>query len=372
MRLNIGAMLTQRLAAAEETARRNAERLAARERGDGGAYEIDGEIFNLSCDDDDSTGDNVLPPARNAHHVSAYVNDALDSLLNAGFGTTDTSPDTRPALLRDLDDVRTGLDNDAANRVMAAFTAKLEKCDVGACAGTPEEETPVVDPASYNSASMDPYILDIRSKSQSGLMEEAKIKMDERRTATNNRVAATDVGRAAIQQHDAVRRIAEEFGLNRKQRLAFFIFGNAWLARNGSPNPNALRLHVSGPAGSGKSFVLRAIVSLIECPALTGVVQPGGLLTVAFQGKQAASVVGGTTVHSVCDVPMRQRGALDNTDGQAGLSEKKTQRWAQIKDGAIATEEISMISCKLLGKMQEAAASVRPYGASLPHAVLFA
>ena len=92
-----------------------------------------------------------------------------------------------------------------------------------------------------------------------------------------------------------------------------------------------------------------------------------GLLTVAFQGKQAASV-GGSTVHSVCDIGTHHKGALDNTDGQAGLSARKSQRWAQLGDGVIAMEEISMISCNLLGKMQEAAASVRPSGAGLPHA----
>ncbi|CAM9864475.1 unnamed protein product, partial [Laminaria digitata] len=54
---------------------------------------------------------------------------------------------------------------------------------------------------------------------------------------------------------------------------------------------------VSGGAGSGKSCVLRPIVTLIDCPALKGVVHPGRLLTVAFQGKQAASV-GGATIHS--------------------------------------------------------------------------
>lgn len=89
----------------------------------------------------------------------------------------------------------------------------------------------------------------------------------------------------------------------------------------------------------------------------------------AFQGKQAASV-GGTTVHPVCDIAMHEKGTMDNTEGQTGLSEKKAQRWAQVQDGAIAMEEISMICCKLQGKMQEAAAAIRPSGASLPHAGL--
>eukprot|EP00752_Nemacystus_decipiens_P012803 g11338.t1 len=208
-----------------------------------------------------------------------------------------------------------------------------------------------------------------KKKSQSGLTEEAKDKLNARRRATNERVAATDVGRASVYQHDAVKRIAEEYGLNRKQRLAFFIFGNAWMARNGSPNPDALRLHVSGGAGSGKSYVLAAIDSLVHCPALKGVVEPGGLLTVAFQGKQAAGV-GGSTVHSVCDIGTRKKGTMDNTVGQSGLSAKKTGRWAQVGDGAVCMEEISMIGCNLLGKTHEAAVSVRPSGAGLPLAGL--
>lgn len=91
------------------------------------------------------------------------------------------------------------------------------------------------------------------------------------------------------------------------------------------------------------------------------------MLTVAFQGKQAASV-GETTVHSVCDAGNHNNGMVDSKEGQDSLSDKKAQRWAQIKDGAIAMEEISMISCRLQGCMEKAAASVRPSAASLPFA----
>lgn len=374
---NIRAMLTQRVAADEETARKNAELRAARASGENGEDIVDGETFNLDCADDDTTGDNVLPPAQNAHRVSAYVNNALDSLLAAGFSNSDAARQSRATLLSgrtpeevaaDLQEVRLGVGEMEAKKFMTAFGANLEQSDANACAAPPEEPTSPHAPNSYDAESIDAYISDLRSKSESSLTDAAKERLNDRRKATNDRVATTDVGQTSRHQHDAVRRIAEEFGLNRKQRLAFFIFGNAWLARNGSPNPNALRLHISGGAGSGKSYVLKAIVALIECPALKGVVQPGGLLTVAFQGKQAASV-GGTTVHSVCDaIVRREKGTMDNTDGQTALSEKKAQRWAQLKDGAIAMEEISMISCQLQGKMQEAAASVRPSGASLPHA----
>lgn len=138
------------------------------------------------------------------------------------------------------------------------------------------------------------------------------------------------------------------------------------MARNGSPNPNALRLHVSGGTGSGKSYVLKAIVALIKCPALKEVAQSGGLLTVAFQGKQAASV-GGSTGHSVCDVnDSKRKGAMDSTAGQTELSAIKAARWAQLKDGAIAMGEIPMISSN--GMHEKTAAAVRLSAASLPHA----
>ncbi|CAB1115015.1 unnamed protein product [Ectocarpus sp. CCAP 1310/34] len=161
--------------------------------------------------------------------------------------------------------------------------------------------------------------------------------MDKRREETNARVAESDVGPTYPQQHDTVRRIADELGLNRKQRLAFFLFGAAWIRRTASPTADALRLHVSGGAGSGNSCVLRAIKALIDCPALKGVVRPGRLLTLAFQGKQAACV-GGNTVHSATDVPRTDKGGtLDNTAGQSGLSDAKVVFWKNV--AVLAIEE---------------------------------
>ena len=61
---------------------------------------------------------------------------------------------------------------------------------------------------------------------------------------------------------------------------------------------------------------------------------------------------------------------MDNTQGQSGLSPAKARRWTHVKDGCIAMEEVSMISCHLQGCMQKAAASLRPSAASLPYAGL--
>lgn len=190
--------------------------------------------------------------------------------------------------------------------------------------------------------------------------------MDKRRNETNARVANTDVGRTYQQQHGVVRRIADEFGLNRKQRLAFLLFGAAWIGRNETSTGDALRLHVSGGAGSGKSYVLKAIKALIDCPGLKGVIPPGRVLTLAFQGKQAACV-GGNTVHSATDVPRTDKGGvLDNTNGQSLLSDTKAALWKNV--AVLAIEEVSMVSRQLMGCIQKATASVRPSAASLPYA----
>ena len=114
---------------------------------------------------------------------------------------------------------------------------------------------------------------------------------------------------------------------------------------------DALRLYIGGGAGTGKSHVLRAIKAPIECPAVRSVAPAGRLLTVAFQGKQAASV-GGTTVHSVCDPTPRSKKRWDegtlsgSQDGQIHLPAKKAVHW----EGAavLAIEKVSMVSCELL------------------------
>lgn len=377
MRINIKGMLRQRHAADEEIARRRQEVREASAAGNGacGGADIDGDIFGADVDDTDPAGPNVMPPARNAHRVSAYVNNAVDRCLDAGFSRTDNDRLPQAALLSgrsshqiaaDASKVRQGQDAITAKSSIARQNTLLKTRETEAATAAPDDAADVAATKPYNADALSPYLRDLRSKSQTGLSKDAKDNMDRRRKETNEAVAKTDVGRSSPQQHDAVRRIADEFGLNRKQRLAFFIFGAAWIARDGVPTPNALRLHVSGGAGSGKSYVLRAIVALIGCPPLKGVVQPGGLLTVAFQGKAAANV-GGNTVHSVADVPRKNNnGAMDNTIGQTGLSEAKAARWTHA--AALAIEEVSMVSCLQLGSLHKAAVSVRPSSASLPFA----
>lgn len=220
----------------------------------------------------------------------------------------------------------------------------------------------------YSAAALDPYLVKLRKGCHTGLSADSVEAIAKKRDEVNAAILASNVGATYPHQHDAVRRIADEFGLNRQQPLAFFIFGAAWIGRGAVPTADSLRLHVSGGAGSGKSYVLKAIKALVDCPALSGVVRPGGLLTVAFQGKQAASV-GGATVHSVADVPRGDKskdGLLDNTDGQSTLDEGKAARWRNKE--VLAIEKVSMVPCKLMGYLQKSAASVRPSWASLPYA----
>lgn len=81
-----------------------------------------------------------------------------------------------------------------------------------------------------NKAAIDPYLLDLRGASEARLSEEDCSEQCARRNSTNAAVALTDIGHTSHLQHQAVSRIAQEYALNRKQRLAFYIFANGLLA----------------------------------------------------------------------------------------------------------------------------------------------
>ena len=381
MRMNIEGMLRQRLAAADEIARKAEEARLTRAGCGGRDADSDDEILNDAFDDE-TEGTNVMPMAPNAHNVLAYVNDAKDACLDAGFSRNDHGTSTmlsgrsQQAVDADASRVIGGHDSDDAATALTNMKKQeraLKSLDSRAAESTVDDDDidEQADPSvPYSSAALDPYLLELRSRSESGLSAEKIAAMDSRRKATNAAVAASDIGQTYPAQHDAVKRIADEFGLNRKQRLAFFIFGAAWIARGAVPTADSLRLHVSGGAGSGKSWVLSAVLALIECKALSGTVRPGKLLTVAFQGKQASSV-GGATVHSVADIPRGDKqkdNLLDNTEGQSPLDAAKAARWRGVE--VLAIEEVSMVSCKLLGHLHKAAAYVRPSWSSLPFAGL--
>lgn len=84
-------------------------------------------------------------------------------------------------------------------------------------------------------AVLDPYIHQLRHAAASGLSDSAMIAQHTRRDATNAEVAATDVGEMGRSQHPVAFELAETFGLNSKQRLAFYIFANGMLTKNPTP-----------------------------------------------------------------------------------------------------------------------------------------
>ncbi|CAB1108241.1 unnamed protein product [Ectocarpus sp. CCAP 1310/34] len=145
-----------------------------------------------------------------------------------------------------------------------------------------------------------------------------------RRDRNNQEVARTDIGAAAPSQHPVAFRIAQEFGLNREQRLAFYIFANGIFAKKRSPHSP---------------------------------IEEGGMLAVAFQGKQAASV-GGTTIHSVCNVPGRKGSGGKDHDDQKGLTEDQALSWEG--KSVLAVKEASMVGCEMELALDKAACKVFP------------
>lgn len=371
-RLNIDGMLAQNVAAAEESARRRAERQVSSDRSDRTGDDVAGDTVLDSYGEDESEGSVVLNGLGKVR-ADLFVKDALVSFLTAGFGGNDSVPNGSSPLLsgRSVDDarldtchVRSGFDLPSATASMSRQESQLENrssstaSSLGSSgADSPPPNTPGIC-GQPSVPPMEPYLVDLRKASEEGLPADACCERNERRNCTNASVADTDVGRAAPLQHASAFRIAQAFGLNRKQRLAFYIFAKGLLAQYQPNPPDALRLYIGGGAGTGKTHVLRAIKAFIECPSVKQLIPAGRLLTVAFQGKQAAAV-GGTTLHSVCANPGGDDGCLSgNHEGQSALPTEKAAHWKG--DIVLAIEEISMIGCKLLVRLHNTACSVFP------------
>lgn len=211
---------------------------------------------------------------------------------------------------------------------------------------------------------LEPYLLQLKTVSEKGMSDDALHKQHARCDETNAEVAATDVGEMGKSQHPVAFELAGIFGLNRKQRLAFYTVANGMLRKKSDPTAEPLRLYIGGGAGSGQSHVLRCIKAFKECP-VKGQIDEGRMLTVAFQGKQAAGV-GGTTVHSVCQAGTR--GGSGNLSGkhddQKPLSDTMAVRWKGVV--ALAIEEVSMVGCELLVALNKAADEMFPMSKSAP------
>lgn len=346
-------------------------------------------MLSASYDNDSINTENVLLISRIAQAVISFVNDVLDRCLRAGFSRSNTSPPINPsrttdrtlgagtAVLAHLTKGCTSVDGHKANSHQESHLQQQHDVVTSASSSfNAINDNVPVSGGQFNPADMDPYLLELRNSSHGTLSDDKLHAINSKRVATNAAVAKTDIGKTAHIHHPAVQRIAEDFGLNRKQREAFYLFGHAWLSRNGTCSSDALRLYIGGGAGTGKSHVLRAIKALIECPAVRHMAPAGRLLTVAFQGKQASSV-GGTTVHSVYDpTPRSNRRSSDGDegtlsgshDGQKPLPAKKAVHWQGV--AVLAIEEVSTVSCDILCALHKAACSVYPDRAGLPFAGL--
>ncbi|CAM9426660.1 unnamed protein product [Laminaria digitata] len=371
-RNNIAGILTQRLAADDESARRRAE-CPETDPSNQMSDDVQGDVFGGDYTDDHDLS-SVLPMSAWILRANIFVSDALDAFLRAGFGAVINVLSTMSTLLcsrppedaaRDIARIKGSDGSRPSSTSMALQQAALEDkakdhtLSVAASAASSPSLSVPAGGWQCDPAVMDPYLLRLRTASEQDLSLSARRLRNCRRDTTNAAVALTDVGATSASQHPAVFQIAQEFGLNRKQRIAYYVTANGLFSYQRSDGTDTLRLYVGGGAGTGKSHVLMAIKALIECPAVIGRIPSGRLLTVAFQGKQAASV-GGTTVHSVCESTRgRGGGNLSGAhDDQAPLPAKKAVHWNQVS--VLAIEEVSMVGCNLLVDLHKAACSMFP------------
>ena len=379
-RLNIAAMLRQRIAADEERAKKVHQAFMLTTDRDVDNH-TESEMFlddYGNSHDMDSGGISVIPQTAHRLLTKIFVDTAYDTFVHAGFSGDDSSPTTPNASLsrRSTKDIEqdlskiTGSSGASSKKETAqqehAFETMSSSQATYLADSTSTSPTPTPS-AQCDRSVLDPYLIHLRSTSSAGLSPSALLASNDRRDRTNAEVARTDVGQAAASQHPVSFLIAQEFGLNRKQRLAFYIFANGMLAKKTSPRSDALRLYIGGGAGAGKSHVLKAMKAFIECPALVGQIEDGRMLAVAFQGKQAAAV-GGVTIHSTCQSSaVASEGNLSgNHDDQSPLTDKQAIHWKGV--GMLAIEEVSMVGCELLVALNKAACSMfamnkdKPFG----------
>ena len=270
-RLNIEGMVAQKIAAAEENARRRAEQQLQMDRPDRAGDDVTGEIALHPYGDDDS-GVSVIPTNARKILTDYFVKDAVRAFIAAGFSGDDSIPDDSSPLVSgrsrehaslDIAHIRGGIGVESATCAMSQQESRLkEKTSSSVSSLSDPEPTPATAASSTTPTcgrgSIEPYLIDLRKAAEDGLSERACLDLNERRDRTNNEVAATDIGAAGPQQDQAAFQIAQEFGLNRKQRLAFYIFANGLLAQLRPNPPPVLRLYIGGGAGVGFVFQIQA------------------------------------------------------------------------------------------------------------------
>lgn len=369
-RLNIAGMLRQRKAADEERANRANDDPTFTSQGQAVRDEEDEVILSAFDDggDHDLQGTSVIPVTRGRLLTKMFVDDAVDAFVAAGFRGNDSVPDasdtSRPRRSSD------GLNADRARITTSAGTSgplifATQKATLDAMSdkrvASLAEVTPPPSSSSANdnaircdAAVLEPYIMELREASSVDKPPSQIEADDARRIHNNEDVARSPIGALTASQHPVAQRLAEEFGLNPKQCLAFYIYAKGMFAKHRDPNADALRLYIGGGAGAGKSHLLKCMKALIECPALRGQIPDGRMLAIAFQGKQAAAV-GGQTAHSVCQAGSKDvDGSLSRKhEDQSSLTDKQAAPWKRAV--TLAVEEVSMIGCELLVSISKAA-----------------
>ena len=372
-RLNIAGMLRQRKAADEE--RKNRENDNPTFTSQGQALSDGEDEVILSAFDDggihDLEGISVIPVTRGRLLTKIFVDDAVDAFVSAGFKGNDTvknpSETSRPRTSpNDLNTDWTRITTSAGTSgpsIVATQKAVLDAMSDKRVASLAEVPPPPSEATSStilcDAAVLDPYIMQLRNASSVD-MPPSQIEANEaRRIRNNDEVARSPIGALTASQHPVAQRLAQEFGLNPKQCLAFYIYAKGMFAKHRDPNADALRLYIGGGAGAGKSHLLKCMKAFIECPALRGQIPDGRMLAIAFQGKQAAAV-GGQTAHSVCQAGSKDGdGSLSGShDDQRALTDKQAAPWKRAV--TLAVEEVSMIGCELLISINKAACEVFP------------
>lgn len=169
------------------------------------------------------------------------------------------------------------------------------------------------------------------------LLEEP-LKRDQWTKGSVNRPEPSHVGPCA-----SIEDISRAFGLNKKQHVCLQIAGRALLksfvgAVKGTNPAPALRMHIAGEEGTGKSRVIHAIRQLASSWARSEAVK-----TVATTGK-AASLIDGETVHSFLRINPNRNAEMESLK----VSEGERIRFARLH--MLIWDELSMASKELLAK----------------------
>jgi hypothetical protein len=97
-------------------------------------------------------------------------------------------------------------------------------------------------------------------------------------------------------------------------------------------------IYVGGPGGTGKSRIIRAIVTLFER------IECSDKLVVTATTSIAAKIIGGSTIHSVCHLARSSHLEDDGNRGDRLRRLRLDNSWSNCE--FLIVDEISMLGCK--------------------------